>query len=124
MNPSHWGLLGSMIREQYRYFDRFIEEIRSGVLSPGQIAVRCMMYVNSSKEAYERAREYNARELGVTEEKWELGDAEHCDDCVLFASMGWQPFGTFPVPGAGDTACLTNCKCEKIYRLPGTGEEY
>jgi len=52
----------------------------------------------------------------MNEEAWELGTAEHCGDCVAFASEGWQPLGTFPFPGDGSTQCMTNCQCSKIYR--------
>ncbi len=89
-----------------------------------QIRARVGMYVNSAREGYERAHERNAKALGMTEEKWELGEAEHCDDCVAYAAQGWQPIGTFPNPGDGSTQCLTNCKCHVIYQNPETGARY
>ncbi len=124
MGPGDWGSIGGMLKEQYKYMPDFIKEIEAGNLTEAQIRARVNMYINSAREGYERAHERNAKALGMTEEKWELGVAEHCDDCVAFAAQGWQPFGTFPTPGAGDTRCMTNCKCHIIYQNPETGARY
>ena len=124
MTPADWGSIGGMLADQYRYLDRFVDEIATGELPPGSLLLRVRMYVNSAREAYERAHLKNANALGMVEENWVLGDAEHCSDCVAFAGMGWQPIGTFPFPGEGATECLTNCKCHKIYRDPASGRMY
>lgn len=124
MTPADWGSIGGMLADQYRYLDRFVDEIATGELPPGSLLLRVRMYANSAREAYERAHLKNANALGMVEENWVLGDAEHCSDCVAFAGMGWQPIGTFPFPGEGATECLTNCKCHKIYRDPASGRMY
>lgn len=124
MGPRDWGSVGGMLKEQYKHLDGFIAEIKDGNLTEEQIRARVGMYVNSAREGYERAHERNAKALGMTEEKWELGEAEHCDDCVAYAAQGWQPIGTFPNPGDGSTQCLTNCKCHVIYQNPETGARY
>jgi hypothetical protein len=124
MTPADWGSIGGMLADQYRYLDRFVVEISSGTIPPGSLLLRVRMYANSAREAYERAHLKNANALGMVEENWVLGDAEHCSDCVAFAGMGWQPIGTFPFPGEGATECLTNCKCHKIYRDPASGRMY
>lgn len=124
MTPQDWGSIGGMLADQYRYLDRFVDEIASGEVPPGSLLLRVRMYANSAREAYERAHLKNAAALNMVEEQWVLGDAEHCPDCVAFAGMGWQPIGTFPFPGEGATECLTNCKCHKIYRDPASGRMY
>lgn len=125
MTPKDWGSIGGMLREQYRYLPGFAEEIAAGSLKPEQIAARSRMYVNSAREGYGRAHGRNAEALGMAEEKWELGSTEqHCETCVSFAEMGWQPIGSLPFPGDGSTQCLTNCQCVKIYHNPTTGEMY
>jgi len=124
MGPRDWGSGGGMLKEQYKHLDGLIAEIKDGNLTEEQIRARVGMYVNSAREGYERAHERNAKALGMTEEKWELGEAEHCDDCVAYAAQGWQPIGTFPNPGDGSTQCLTNCKCHVIYQNPETGARY
>lgn len=44
---------------------------------------------------------------------WELGaDQDHCDDCLSLADGGPYARGDIPTfPGAGDTACMSNCYC-------------
>jgi hypothetical protein len=124
MTAADWGSIGGMLREQYGHLPGFVDAIASGELSEAQIMARARMYINSAREAYERAHARNAEALGMTEESWNLGAAEHCPDCLAFAAMGWQPIGTFPEPGAGATVCLTNCQCTKSYRNPDTGAMY
>lgn len=124
MTPQDWGSIGGMLADQYRYLDRFVDEIASGEVPPGSLLLRVRMYANSAREAYERAHLKNAYALNMAEEQWVLGVAEHCPDCLEFADMGWQPIGTFPFPGEGATECLTNCQCHKLYRDPATGRMY
>lgn len=125
MTPSDWGSIGGSLKEQYGHLDDFVKQIADGTLSEEQIQARLKMYVNSSREAFERAHGKNAKRLGYSEESWTLGEAEHCDDCVALAAEGWQPVGHFKfMPGSGNTACLTNCKCEILYRNPDTNELY
>ena len=116
-----WGSIGGMLKEQYAWLDGFAEVLPG--LSEGQITARSRMYINSAREAFERARARVAVIGGYDEEMWILfSPAEHCPDCEDFALMGWQPIGFFSVPGDGSTVCLTNCKCTKIYRNSKTEE--
>ncbi len=113
MTASDWGSIGGMLREQYRYLKGFADSLVG--LSERQIAARIAMYINSAREAFERAKRKAAS--GATQERWVMDpEAEHCVDCVDYDSQGWQPIGTFPFPGDGSTECLTNCRCHKEYR--------
>lgn len=116
MDAAKWGQVGGMIADQYRYLSGFRDEIAAGELSIEQIKARSQMYIRSAREGYERAQARVANDKGMTQEKWVLGEAEHCDDCLAYAAMGWQEIGFFPVPGAGATTCLTNCQCHREYR--------
>ncbi len=124
MTPTDWGRIGAMLKEQYGYLAGFCDEIATGNLSEAQIMTRARMYVNSARQAFETAKGLCAEALGMTEEKWNLGAAEHCDGCLDYAAMGWQPAGTFPPPGSGATPCLSNCQCSLSYRNPDTGQQY
>lgn len=125
MTAADWGSVGGMIADQYRYLDGFIDEIRAGTLTEEQIRARAGMYINSSREAFERATQRNAQELKLTEMAWTLGEAEHCPDCLDLAAMGWVPMGTITqYPGGGQTQCLTNCQCHIAYRDPKSGKSY
>lgn len=82
MTPADWGRVGSVIKEQYRFLDRMAQDLPN--ISEGQLRHRLAMYLNSTREAFERANEI---------------------------AMGLPP-NTLPAyPGSGDTICLTSCKC-------------
>ena len=118
LGPADFGSIGGMLREQYRYLDAFAKELAAGTVTPAQAAMRAEMYARSAKEAHERGK---ARAWSdADEERWKVNPAlENCSDCLDFQGQGWQPRGTFPMPGAGETRCLTNCGCELEYRAGG-----
>jgi hypothetical protein len=123
MTFSDWGVVGSQIKDQYRYLDDFARQIADGKLSEAQISSRSRMYVNAAREAFESMQERMATAAGYDEEVWVVNHAlENCPDCLDFEAMGWQPVGTFPTPGDGSTQCLTNCGCTKEYRKSETGD--
>lgn len=117
MTQADYGRLGNMLRDQYKYLQGFESDIKAGKLSPGQIAARANLYVESSTQAYERGR---AAALGVPKLPaypgdgstqcrsncrchweivptdggwdcfWRLGDAQHCSGCQVNAGT-WSP---------------------------------
>lgn len=120
MASADWGSIGGQLREQYRYLDRFYEQIKAGELSEAQIRERSAMYVRSGREAFERGKARAVVEAGYDEELWVVNHAlENCEDCLAFEAEGWQEIGYFPYPGEGATRCLTNCGCHKEYRRSG-----
>lgn len=125
MKPADWGSIGGLVGDQYRYLENFYAQVAAGELSEAQIYARSRMYINSSRDAYERALGRASIAQGYTEHRWVMAPAEHCDDCIALASLGWIPItesfvspssGAATTPGAGDTLCLTNCKCHIEYR--------
>ncbi len=82
MTQADYGRLGGILQEQYRYLQGFTDDLAAGKLSPGQAMYRARMYIDSSTQAFERAR---AAGFGLDLPQY---------------------------PGDGGTQCLTNCKCE------------
>lgn len=85
MTSTDYGSIGGMLAEQYGWLSKFSRQIANGELSPARINQRAVMYIASSREAFERAK---ARSYGI-------------------------PLDKLPgFPGQG-TLCegLTNCKC-------------
>ena len=119
MTQADYGSIGGMIADQYRYLDGFAREVAEGQLSEAQIARRSEMYLNSSREAFERAQRRAAEVAGLDEVLWVKTAAESCEDCIALNALGWQraepwPFrvgGVHAIPGSGATQCLTNCRC-------------
>ena len=126
MGQADWGSVGGMIADQYRYLDGFYDQVASGELSQGQIYARSRMYLNSSREAYERAQGRAALTRGFTEHGWFNSPiAETCDDCKTLQAQGWTPIdqafispstGKEALPGSGATICITNCHCHVEYK--------
>jgi hypothetical protein len=116
MAQSDWGRIGRALRDQYKFADGFIADIPT--MSEAAIANRANMYAKAAGSAFEMGQRQASKISGkFKEEYWELGDAEHCDDCERLNSMGWVEIGTLPtVPRAGGTACLVNCECNIKYR--------
>lgn len=134
MTAADWGSIGGMLKEQFGFLDNFIAEIAAGKVTEGQIRVRMQMYINSAREAHERAHAKTAVKWDADEVGWNLlPSAAHCDDCLANSNRGFQPIGPkggFPgingeeFPGDGNTQCLTACKCSLSYRNSVTGEEF
>lgn len=82
MTQADYGRLGGILAEQYRYLQGFAEDIAAGRMTLSQAMYRARMYINSSTQAFERAR---AAGYGLDLPQY---------------------------PGDGSTQCLTNCKCE------------
>lgn len=120
MTFSDWGRVGARLREQYRYLNRFAEEIKNGLLSNAQISQRALMYARSARISYYDGLTSAKAMAEFTEEQRVLGYAEHCTDCPDLAGY-WAPIGS--LPPIGMTQCLTNCKCTKIYRKFVTDEK-
>jgi hypothetical protein len=135
MTQADWGSIGGQLSESYRFLGNFARQIAAGNLTEGQILARVRMYINSAREAYERAHGRSAQDAGLTQVHWNLTDlgpsgaVEHCTDCEGLEAMGWCPVGPqggFIMssgeeiwPGTGATICLTNCMCFLDY---GSGD--
>ena len=119
MTQADFGRLGQMLKEQYKFLQGFERDLLNGKLTAGQIATRASMYIDSSTQAFERARgvalgaptlpqypgdgatvcrtscrchwEIQAR-VGGWDCYWRLGPVktEHCESCVINASQ-WNP---------------------------------
>jgi hypothetical protein len=107
--------LVELLVEQYAYLDQFVVQMGEGLPSNAQIIARSRSYIRSAGSAYWVATYDAVTRGGMTEVKWTMNPAEHCEDCIAFAGMGWQPIEEDPyhgaVPRSGDTRCLFNCLC-------------
>ena len=127
MTPADWGSIGGMLKEQYGYLNGFADALATGQLTEGQITNRARMYVNSAREAFNRADWRAHIKAGYDEVRWVLNaQAENCPDCIELDAMGWQKIEDDPFdgcyPGSGCTVCLTACQCGLDYRKSEEGE--
>lgn len=118
------SFLKGAVNKEATFFNRLLRDaklqIQTGTLNKAKINRRADMYGDAAKAQF-----WNGAVKGMgdnVEIHWVLGQAEHCSDCPILASKTytWETLPT--TPGAGDTACLSNCKChlEIIKRPPAT----
>lgn len=107
MTQVDWGSVGGSLAEQYRWLNRFADQVAGGNLTEGQIKVRSLadlagivgerpfqdvrraaMYVNSAREAFFRAQS---------------------------RARGFEPSDLPYMPADGATICLTRCNCSWDY---------
>ena len=110
---------------QLEYLNRFAQELATGAISKAEAGRRMRMYVNSARSAFWTVLDRQMAEAGYTQERWvAIGDKNTCSPCNEADLMGWQPIGTFAVPGTGyvlrnpttECAGLSSCRCRKEYR--------
>lgn len=119
MSQSDWGWTGAQIKEEYKFLRNFAEEIASGKqVLDGRFLYRAGMYENAGRGIFEdmRRRIEETHNL-MEEEARELGIADHCEDCLKYAALGYRPIGT--LPRIGDSRCKTNCHCRFKFRRRG-----
>lgn len=117
VTQSDWGYEGSLLKKQYQYLDGFAQDIANNPdkwLTGNNMLNRMNLYKDSAYTALEDFQQRKFEQLGFTEEKNDLGDADHCDDCLQETSRGWVSIGEL-VP-IGDRQCQVRCKCTMRYR--------
>lgn len=109
--------LNAAIKDQFSYLKAFIQSLkeRGPEGMTGRDEVRAGMYGKANRGTYwatlraTHAQEAARRGMKPCERRV-LGLAEHCQDCVEYADMGWQEEGELPQP-TQDSQCGVNCKC-------------
>lgn len=102
-----YGVMGGVIADQYRYFDKMMAEYEAGNISQAEVARRIAMYVNSTREAFERA---NARARGIPSLPFWPGDGSSCEartNCRCHVEYHWRKgrWEVYWVLGATEQHC-------------------
>ena len=115
MTPRDFGLVGSIVKQEYGHLAAFAAQVKSGEQKlDGTLLRRANMYALAPTGTYEETARRGMAEQGKTEEQRILGSADHCDDCVRAADGQWHPLGT--LPRIGQSVCMTNCRCRFVFR--------
>lgn len=98
MTPADRGLIGSLLKKQYQFLNRFAVDLADGRYTPEQVflaSYRLRLYINSSTQAFEAGKS-NAQIAGM--------------------------YKKLPaMPGDGTTICRANCKCSWSFKKAGNG---
>lgn len=119
VTPSEHGRNGAVLRNEYQHLTSFAQDLADGKLTPEQAAARARLYSGKAYSRFWQEDELErTKDAAYTMYRWrDVRDERECSDCSALAAQGWVPIGTFgTVPGAGDTVCLGNCRCELEYR--------
>lgn len=100
--------LASYLREELKYWNRFLDGIRTA--TDRQIATRVQNYCSTVRSAYESGRVLSVGDQVVI--FWELESANPCPDCMFLSRHAPYTAETLPtVPKGGQTRCLAYCYC-------------
>lgn len=106
-----------LLKEQYKFLDKFARDIAAGRVSDAQIAWRAGLYPMAGRQSYWQAANAAAKARGLTQERRiAVGDGGTCSPCGQLAAKGWRKIGTLPAPGGPPCDGINNCRCEKEYR--------
>lgn len=101
------------LSDSFRLLDGFISDIQGRSVENRDLS-RLAQYANAAHTLSQTAaRQFlfdtlsNAEDL---EERRVLGGAEHCDDCIALAALGWVDAGELP-PIGQETVCGNSCRC-------------
>lgn len=119
MTPAEWGRVGQRIRYHYERLDNFASEIASGKQPlDGRFMVRSNMYTEAAIATHDRVNRAKMQRAGYMEERNILEpSARHCNGCLDEDNKGWvRSDGPDKLIPVGERQCLSNCRCNIIYR--------
>jgi hypothetical protein len=99
-------------KRQMKYFDGFINDLVDDV-GTMPLEQRLSLYTGALDRMFWSGTVKRASRH--TQFNWVVMPGDNCDDCQELEDGGPYYRDELPtVPGAGDTACLMNCKCQLI----------
>jgi hypothetical protein len=111
MTKSDWGKVGSEIKKQYAYLDKFETAIKKRQISPLQAEFRATLYARSARTVFAQTEKVSNREAGKTLSRRVLHSSETCAECRDWASRGFVE----DQPALGSLICKSNCRCSIEY---------
>lgn len=112
---SEYLAIGRSLKDlHYPAIKRFTEDLKTGKLSEAQAYQRLSLILNASKQSYGFGEKQSRLDGGMEWARRYLGIAEHCPDCVGYASLGVVLAATI-IPPATNCQCGGNCKCYLKY---------
>jgi hypothetical protein len=106
-------ILARKLKEQYKYFRNFAIACKQGI-SPLQFRNRLGQYLKATKGTYYLGFRESAKRSGATHGYRILGDAEHCKECLQYASLGNIPIDEIVLP-TEKCSCMIECKCNVVF---------
>ena len=122
MSPALYGAAGAKIKEQYRYLQRFADELAAGLPRDGRMLMRAGMYADAGRATYHTFERRRMQQRGFDEKRNRRFPGDSCPGCVEAEDAGWVAIDSREVPEIGGRECRTNCRCRWSYRNSSTGD--
>lgn len=123
LTNSDLGTIGNILKKQYysgkdettgkSYGLKYLLKEAPGI-SEAKIRQRLELYVESAKLSASTIKRNDAIASGLRYAQRFLNPAEHCEDCIYYASLGRQLVDYLPLPKTR-CKCRSNCKCTIQY---------
>lgn len=123
LNNSDLGVIGNILKKQYysgkddvtgkSYGLKYLLKDATN-LSEAQLRQRLRLYVETAKVTASTLKRKDAIENGATHARRFLNPAEHCPDCIYYASLKRQIISVLPLPKT-NCQCRSNCQCSIEY---------
>lgn len=107
-------MLSQIVSKEMRFMTKFADDVKNGDGSMNYFK-RLRMYIDSLVSLFTAGKMAFIPEDSLI--YWVLGATDkHCPDCVSISARSPYRKRNLPtVPKAGDTACLSNCRCSLKY---------
>jgi hypothetical protein len=123
MTSERWLIVANELKKQYyqgkdpvtgrRYGIKYlVEDLKKGNVSLSQLRTRLQMYADSGKRSFWQQKEFDNKDKKYAQRF--LGIAEHCQECLTYASWGVTLRELLPLPTEKCT-CRTRCKCSIVF---------
>jgi len=108
------GVIQAGIRAEQSFLANFPSDLRDGD-GHWSVEKRIKMFSRAGDGMFYKA-EVSGLDPSTTDVWWDLGESDHCDDCIdLAESSPYNPLAMPSTPRLGDTQCRELCTCELRY---------
>ena len=115
MGSAEYGRIGQSLRQEYSYLQNFARDLLERRVSRAMAIARIGLYAESVRSSYWEGANMRQEKQGYSLMSRILdAQAQHCQDCLDYASRGLVPIGSVPLPGQR-CACRARCKCRVEY---------
>lgn len=116
MGNKEYGRVGQKLRQEYSYLQNFARDLLDGRVSAAMAIARIGLYAENVRSSYWEGSSLRQEKQGYSLMRRILdAQAQHCQDCLDYASRGLVPIGSLPLPGQR-CACRARCKCRVEYK--------
>ena len=114
MTASDWGKVGSDLKKQYAFLNKFARDIELGRVTGVKLENRAKSYAQNIRMIYLNSEKESFKNIGKTECRRVLHSLETCPDCARWAAKGWV--GIDEQPLLGTLQCRSFDRCSLEYR--------